>query len=217
MGNFDPIRHILAGVEQNPHWQGRQQLRQIQTHWGAIVGEAVARHTRPITLHNQQLKVATTSQAWAQNLMFERNRLRAKLNQYLQTLQTPHLQNSPLTPPIQQLHFSAGQWPKSKSKPTSTSTKSQPTRQRDRPATPPRQHAQRQPAPSPPQSLSPQSPPPSPPKLTPQDAFSHWSEQIQTQRQHLPPCPICNVPTPPAELKRWQCCSLCATRQWRSN
>ncbi len=201
MGNFDPIRQILVNVEQNPQWHGRQQLRRIRDHWPAIVGDAVARHTRPIALHDQQLRVATSTPTWSQNLMFERQRLLKKLNQYFQ--------NPPLSPPITQLHFSPGRWSQTQPAPPRKKTR-QKTREKPRkkirekttPAVPPR---------------SPRlTPPPTPHHNTPQQAFQSWSQQVQKQREPYPPCPLCQIPTPPTELERWNCCAHCATQHWRT-
>ena len=208
MGNFDSISRILANVEQNPHWQTRQQLRRIRAHWGAIAGETVARHTRPIALENQRLKIATASNSWSQNLMFERQRLLQKLNR--------HFQNPPLTPPIKQLHFSTAGW-----------SQNQPSRPKSSPPQfgvtdePPRQSISKLTTElttdkSVKDAVEGDRPLDVSPAATPTQAFQNWAEQRQRQTHTNPPCPICTAPTPPQELKRWQCCSLCATRQWRT-
>ncbi|MEM9771416.1 MAG: DUF721 domain-containing protein, partial [Cyanobacteria bacterium P01_D01_bin.73] len=184
MGNFDPISHVLANVEQNPHWQQRQQLRRICNNWEAIVGKTVAEHARPVAVKNQQLRIATTSNSWSQNLMFERQRLLKKLNQ--------HFQSAPLNPPIHQLHFSTARW----------------TQPKPAPVAPQQTVRDRQPSQT--RNSSPSQ------GITAKQAFDNWAQHIQQQTSAYPPCPICKAPTPPQDLDRWQCCSPCATHQWRT-
>lgn len=50
---------------------------------------------------------------------------------------------------------------------------------------------------------------------TPQTTFEQWAAKLQARSQHLPLCPQCHCPTPLGELKRWQVCGLCATKQWQ--
>ncbi len=45
-----------------------------------------------------------------------------------------------------------------------------------------------------------------------QDVFRRWSERVKAQSQTYPICPQCHCATPPAELKRWSVCCLCAVR-----
>jgi predicted nucleic acid-binding Zn ribbon protein len=45
------------------------------------------------------------------------------------------------------------------------------------------------------------------------DAFARWSQVVrQRAAGGYTPCPQCECPTPPEELKRWNCCALCACR-----
>ncbi|MEM9244708.1 MAG: DUF721 domain-containing protein [Cyanobacteria bacterium P01_F01_bin.153] len=204
MGNFDSISHILANVEQNPHWQTRQQLRRIREHWEAIAGETVARHTRPVALQNQQLKIATASNSWSQNLMFERQRLLQKLNR--------HFQNPPLTPPIKELYFSTARWSQNQpSRPKSSTPQfgatEEPARQSINKSTTDESAKD---------AIESDHPFEVSPADTPAQAFQNWAQQRQRQTYTSPPCPICTAPTPPQELQRWQCCSLCATHRWRT-
>ncbi|MGD1850858.1 MAG: DciA family protein [Cyanophyceae cyanobacterium] len=207
MGNFDSISRILTNVEQNPHWQTHQQLRRIRDHWEAIAGETVARHTRPISLQNQQLKIATASNSWSQNLMFERQRLLQKLNR--------HFKNPPLNPPVQQLHFSTARWSQSQPKPSTQSSQPDDTVAGDdwvqgSGKGDGKGNGEAPGGDRPPQNISTSA-------TDPAQAFQNWAHQIQQQTQTRPPCPVCTAPTPVEELQRWQCCSLCASHQWRTN
>jgi predicted nucleic acid-binding Zn ribbon protein len=48
---------------------------------------------------------------------------------------------------------------------------------------------------------------------TAQQAFSDWAKSVrQNADQHATRCPICQCPTPAAELNRWGRCALCTSR-----
>ena len=79
--SFDAIRQVLNALEQQDGWQTLRQLQQVRLYWPIMVGTAVAHHTRPHAIQRQVLQVATASPAWAQNLMYERSRILAKLNE----------------------------------------------------------------------------------------------------------------------------------------
>lgn len=49
-----------------------------------------------------------------------------------------------------------------------------------------------------------------------QQALQRWLTVIRARENHLPPCPHCDCPTPPAELERWSVCASCASQSWRS-
>ncbi|KGF71389.1 hypothetical protein DO97_21460 [Neosynechococcus sphagnicola sy1] len=85
-------------------WQSQQPRQQQFQHlvkvWPGVVGAVVAAQTRPISIYQGTLRVATASAAWAQNLTFERRRILIKLN----TL---------LTIPVEDIRFTPGQWQQS--------------------------------------------------------------------------------------------------------
>lgn len=77
------LHQILGSVQSQPTWQQRQHFLHLRRHWIEVVGPVVAAQTRPIAIQDKTLKVATSSAMWAQTLMFERQRILAKLNQQL--------------------------------------------------------------------------------------------------------------------------------------
>jgi len=91
------LQHVLGSFEAQANWQQRQQFQRLQRHWATVVGPGVAAQTRPIAIQAETLKVATSSAMWAQNLMFERQRILAKLNAKL-----------PFT--LKDIRFSTAQW-----------------------------------------------------------------------------------------------------------
>ncbi|MEA5616763.1 DciA family protein [Cronbergia sp. UHCC 0137] len=45
------------------------------------------------------------------------------------------------------------------------------------------------------------------------EAFASWAKAMQERSHSLPLCPVCQCPTPPGELQRWNVCSLCCSKQ----
>lgn len=74
------LNQVLGSFEQQPTWNHRQQFQRLLACWPEVVGAVVAGQTRPIALQRDVLQVATSSSVWAQNLMFERQRILDKLN-----------------------------------------------------------------------------------------------------------------------------------------
>ncbi|WP_299416618.1 DUF721 domain-containing protein [Acaryochloris sp. IP29b_bin.148] len=46
----------------------------------------------------------------------------------------------------------------------------------------------------------------------PNIAYERWMKALHQRSQGYPACPLCQCPTPSAELQRWSVCSLCAVR-----
>lgn len=51
------------------------------------------------------------------------------------------------------------------------------------------------------------------PSQEPQVAVREWLKFIQARSEFLPLCPHCSVPTPEAELQRWQQCYHCYAKE----
>lgn len=182
---FRSLSQVLDTVQQQYKRRDQRQLQQLLQCWAEAVGPIVATQTRPLTVRRGVLKVATSSAAWAQNLVFERQRILSKLNGLLP---------SPLT----DIHFSPAQW--SVSEITVAPGTQQYTRLWH-------EHPSRLPEGG---SLAAGSSE----VASPQQAFAAWAQKIRLRSQALPLCPRCHCPTPPGELERWDCCSLCAAKQW---
>jgi predicted nucleic acid-binding Zn ribbon protein len=217
---LDGVNQVLTGLKGRYISAEQRQFQKIQLYWEEVVGPNVANHARPVGLFRGVLKVATMSSAWAQNLVFERQRILAKLNQKLGE-QSPLREQPPLTeqptqgqPPepqfLKDIRFSTAQWHSDVVQPTlaevyQTQLWQQHPSRLDLPAAQP--ETQRVPQPGP------RAEPP-PPK-TPDSAFQQWAGHLRTQAKHLPLCPVCDCPTPQGELDRWNVCGLCAVKQWK--
>lgn len=179
------LQQILGTIEHQPNWQQRQQFQHLQLRWMEAVGSVVAAQTRPIAIQRQVLHVATSSSVWAQNLMFERQRILDKLNKQL-----------PFK--IMDIRFSTARWNDASISDELSETAELWER-----------HPSRMVAPSQANRLPPVTP------TTPDDAFQQWAERIKARSHHLPPCPLCGCPTPKGELERWSMCSHCITKTWK--
>ncbi|WP_066376831.1 MULTISPECIES: DUF721 domain-containing protein [unclassified Anabaena] len=73
------VNDILDALQQQAKWQEQPFQRVLQC-WAEVVGVAAAKHSRPLSLQRDVLRVATSSAAWAQNLTFSRQTLLKKLN-----------------------------------------------------------------------------------------------------------------------------------------
>ncbi|MEO1147284.1 MAG: DciA family protein [Cyanobacteria bacterium J06638_22] len=178
------LQQVLGVIEHQPNWQQRQHFQRLQVCWMEVVGTVVAAQTRPIALQRRVLQVATSSSAWAQNLMFERQRILEKLNAQL-----------PFK--ISDIRFSTARWGDTSADLATSETT---------------ELWERHPSRMVPLSQRDRLPPASP--ATPDDAFQHWTEQIKARSHHLPACPLCHCPTPKGELERWGMCSHCVTKTW---
>lgn len=104
---LDGLGKLIKGLEGQESWQTQRQFRQVLQHWPKAVGYAVARHTRPVSLQQGTLYVATSTAAWAQTLLYERFNILRKLNRHQRQ-------------PLKNIRFSTAQWaqPSSIQKPT---------------------------------------------------------------------------------------------------
>ena len=182
---MESLNHVLGNLHHR--YQNRQPLQQVLDRWDEVVGTIVAQQTRPISLQRGVLKVATSSAAWAQNLVFERQRLIQKVN-------------SILAQPIADIRFSAADWQEPQAQFPGEAAQQQlwqehPSRLKE----------------SPKAAAAPELP------EDPLLAFQRWATTIQVRSRHLPICPQCQCPTPPGEIDRWGRCGFCAAQTWESN
>lgn len=91
------IRPLIAQLEREPRWSQFRLMQTIQQLWPQIVGEAVAKHTQPVRMSRGTLQVATSTAAWAQNLVFQRQLILAKLNPQIPT-------------PLKEIRFLPAEW-----------------------------------------------------------------------------------------------------------
>jgi len=79
---MDPQRldGLLGRYRQQAIAAAPSPLQQVRDVWPTVVGELLAQKTRPTSVQQQVLRVATASPTWAQNLSFERHRILERLN-----------------------------------------------------------------------------------------------------------------------------------------
>lgn len=169
-----------------------QPIQQVIQCWPEVVGPIVAAQTRPLSLQRSILRVATSSAAWAQNLVFERQRILEKLNNQLSLALTD-------------IRFSTAQWTQPAAAKTSFGAQEQALLWQAHPSRLPESN-----------QLASLAPVTAASGLTdPVEVFHNWTRIVKSRTHHLPNCPQCHCPTPPGELDRWQVCSLCAAKQWK--
>ena len=187
--SFQSIDHVLDQFGDRYRLRDQQRNQRLLKAWVEAVGPVVAAQTRPLSMHNELLRVATSSAAWAQNLVFERQRILAKLNVIL---------SSSLT----DIRFSSAEWHAPLRSALTEALQVQLWQQHPSRLT----NAVRAGVPRPKQSTG---------HLTdPLLAFQYWQALMQARSHNMPFCPQCQCPTPSGELERWALCSLCAAKQW---
>ncbi|MGI0485095.1 DUF721 domain-containing protein [Pantanalinema rosaneae CENA516] len=183
---FQPLEHVLGQLQ----IQGKadqKPLQRVLGHWEDIVGSVVAAQTRPLAIQRGVLRVATSSAAWANNLVYERQRILDKLN-------------TKLGLNLADIRFSSAEWYSHQETVSAPGTEQQQQLWQEHPS-----------------RLSDQSPAVSHRASEPADAiaaFRDWAKAMRARSYQLPLCPQCHCPTPPGELERWQVCAHCATKQW---
>lgn len=185
---FDSLNAVLRGVGEPSQFlsQRSAQFQQVLHHWPSIVGADLALHTRPHRLDRQVLKVATSSAVWAQNLQFERHRLRVKI------LERVNLD-------LKEIQFSTAYWQMPSSSELSLASAQEQQAWHNHPSRV--------------SALPGLSGLDSPSGRSLGDQFSAWARACQLRDRSLPRCPRCQSPTPPGELNRWKMCSFCMGQQ----
>lgn len=192
--SFRSLHHVLGGFQNQSQHREQHQLQQVVRCWVDVVGPVVAVQTRPLNIYRGVLKVATSSAAWAQNLVFERQRILDKLKQITAL-------------PITDIRFSPAHW---QDKPVASFPGDQ------------FQHELWQAHPSRFSDSNPKkrlNPPlqPGGSELEDKDAisaFRQWSAHMRLRSRNLPLCPECHCPTPKGELERWAVCGICVAKRW---
>lgn len=183
------LHQVLGVLEAQENWHTRRHFQGVLACWVDVVGLAVAAQTRPISIQRQVLQVATSSSAWAQNLMFERQRILVKLN-------------GRVSNPLIDIRFSTALWKHpSRSNAAIDETSEQIKLWQAHPC--------RLALPESGSSKVSTSLP-----HDPKTAFDLWAKRVQARSRQLPLCPTCRCPTPQGELQRWAVCALCAAKCW---
>ena len=191
--NFQSLDRLLTDLAGLPIAQKIKDHQQLCDAWAMTVGPAIAKQSRPIAIQRDILQVATASAVLANDLTFKRSQILAKLN-------------PKLTVPVRDIRFSSKNWGEGQN---ATNGRSAQTEQQLLWE----QHPSR--LNSPENFPNDRTSAANTPTSDPQQAFQAWADRIQERSQNWPICPQCHCPTPPGELKRWQVCGLCASKQWR--
>jgi len=184
---FKSIHHVLGTLETQYHPKERQQLQRVLQHWAEVVGPVVAVQACPLSIQRGVLRVGTSSSAWAQNLVFERQRILEKLNALLKLSLTD-------------IRFSTAEWQRKSTSSLGADLKHQTELWQ--------QHPSRLASPDRPFNRVTQT------ATNPKAAFQNWAGWVRSRSQSLPLCPHCDCPTPQGELERWKACALCAAKRW---
>ncbi|HEY9837321.1 MAG TPA: DciA family protein [Vampirovibrionales bacterium] len=183
---FNSLDHLLGALAAQTLGQQQREYQQLLEAWAIAVGPKINQYTRPLTVERGVLRVATSSAAWAQNLMFERRRILQRLNVGRSEV-------------IADIRFSPKDWVKSDMKCPDLAD----------------QEILWQDHPSRLAELSADAGIPKGSEVkNAQGAFDRWAAGVQARSLGLPLCPHCGCPTPPGELARWEVCALCAPKQW---
>jgi len=206
------VSRILNHLQNESTWATFRRFRALLDHWPDVVGEIVARQTRPISLRGETLYVATASAAWAQTLVFERTQILNKLNAVLSS-------------PIQEIRFSTAHWAAQADELDQDSAQGvwvyHPSRVDRAESQGAIANARVWPDPDlgsrratePKRSEIRDDSDRCARKETPVETFERWAEKVKLRSCALPSCPRCRCPTPIGELQRWQVCALCHALQ----
>lgn len=191
--SWQSVNDILDKLEIQAHIRA-QPFQRVLHVWNNVVGLPAAVHSRPISIQRQVLRVATSSAAFAQNLMFQRQKILQGLNSHLDQ-------------PLIDLRCSTAGWhlPPTPTQELKPSLKQHPSYINNTNKL----------------TASSSSPTDIGTELTSPEnmniAFASWAQKIQARSHNLPLCPQCQAPTPPGELQRWGVCSLCVAKQFANN
>lgn len=182
---LEGLSSLIKGLENQDSWQTQRQFRLVLQHWPKAVGFAVARQTKPISIHRAELYVAAATSVWAQTLTYERFKILRKLNRH-------QLQ------PIRNIRFSTAQW----TSPMADIAAIERSRLSNQLGT---RH---------PSYTGQTTQPFETAATTPLEAFDRWADVIQKMQRNQVLCPNCRCRCPQGELDRWSVCALCASKRW---
>ena len=91
------IDKLLNQILSQPQWDKQRRYHELTKFWYQVVNHRVAQHSRPVSLRDEVLFIATSSSAWAQDLNLQRRSFIVKINRRVES-------------PIKDLHFSPVKW-----------------------------------------------------------------------------------------------------------
>lgn len=94
---FNSIDKLLNQILSQPQWERQRRYHQLTKFWYQVINQKIAQHTRPVSLRDDILYIATSSSSWCQDLNLQRRSLIVKINRRIET-------------PIKDLHFASVKW-----------------------------------------------------------------------------------------------------------
>lgn len=82
-GGLTPIREVLQSVFSDPSMPFNPDDARIFALWDAVVGPAISRNARPAWIRQGKLRVRVSGPIWLQELEFEGETIRSRLNEAL--------------------------------------------------------------------------------------------------------------------------------------
>lgn len=96
-----PIEQVLQQLIGQSAWQHQRRLQTTITIWQTITPHQTQQNSRPQSIQDNILLIATKNKTWSQHLTLQRRRLLQQLNQHLTQKQTL---------PLTDLRFSSTHW-----------------------------------------------------------------------------------------------------------
>lgn len=78
------LKEAIQKTIQDSSWKQRYYLAKIRTDWEIIAGKTIAKYTDKIELQNQTLTIHTSVAALRNELLFGKDLLKEKINQYIE-------------------------------------------------------------------------------------------------------------------------------------
>lgn len=91
------IDKLLNQILSQPQWEKQRRYHELTKFWYQVINHRVAQHTRPVSLRDEILFIATSSSSWSQDLNLQRRSLIIKINRRIES-------------PIKDLHFAPVKW-----------------------------------------------------------------------------------------------------------
>jgi predicted nucleic acid-binding Zn ribbon protein len=79
----EALGSVLDGLVGSPAWRSGIQLGRLGRSWAAVVGDRLAGESEPVSLERGTLLVRVSSPAWAQQVRFLAEQVRARANEVL--------------------------------------------------------------------------------------------------------------------------------------
>ncbi len=95
--SFNSLDKLLQVILSQPQWEKQRRYYELKKCWYEIANHKVTQHTRPVSVKNDTLYVATSNAVWAQELSLQRRGLIVKINRRTEK-------------PIKDLHFASMSW-----------------------------------------------------------------------------------------------------------